>query len=375
MLNENNGESIADIIPVLPDVDITPQSLDDEQVQERVAEQATNQRPLLLWLKRSVLTINKGVKNKDRLTLSVNDLLPGVGGALDVSESTPMIMPPVDGRSEEEQKKVNMQAVSLSKKIIISPKYKAITAHDVKTSSIVKRSSVPPYYNRGLFLIPLPEVFDVQAYLNRRMIERRELVLDLVGSYKSIIESMKPLLGPLFNYNDYPDESDVESRYTFMYRFFNFETPLSMKEVSTALYEKEKAESDRYWNKIREEVKEALVTSYRQLVGHMLDSLKTDDEGNTVGKRYNIKSVKNIVAFIDKFAAKNSVSQSDELAELVEQSKAILNGVDITLINRNDSITNQIVTEFEKIQVALDEQIETFNTGERRFNLFSTEEV
>lgn len=335
-------------IDILPPVDVNSPGYSSEELQELSGTVLGNSgKPLLLWVKKSSFSLSKGVNKKN----------------LKLSASNPDI-------PEEAAKDVQMNIVNISKKIIKSKYCDAIVAHDAMTMNTLKSESLPPYYRRGLFLIPLSEAFTVQKYLKERIEERQELIETLKSNYDNIIKEMAIILGPIFSYNDYPLVDKVIERYTFIYKFFNFDVPLSLKSVSLSLYEQEKKKSDEYWSSLREEIKKALLLSYDGLVGHLVESLQTDGEGKK--KRFSMKAIEKMQYFIETFTAKNNVTDYTELAELVEQSKLLFAGVDISAMRKDSSVKNTIVSGFEEIRKKLDIYVE--EVGGRSYSFVEEEE-
>ena len=337
-------------------------SLDPEELQRTVVEVAgSNPKPLLLWVSKKIFPIRKDVNNK-LVEVTVKDTQSIISqSAIDKQEK------PVEG--EEKKKIIDNAVLKLSKKIIVSPYYKDINSHDTKTVWQIKQYSVPPFSRRGLYLIPLSSVFAVQDYIETRMKEREELVQRFLDNYDTIVKDMASVLLGLFNYGDYPDRRQVSSRFSFIYKFFNFDTPLSLRDVDIALYEKQKARSEAYWNQIRDEVRNALVLSYRQLIKHVIGQLSPDGE---VRKRFNSKSIQNVLKFIDRFTSQNSIGNDAQLASLIDQTKALFQGVDVKQISKNETLASTILTGFTEIESSLNNIME--DRQGRGFELFTDTE-
>jgi len=358
----SNGFLATDITP---QIDINAPGIDLQDLQKEIGDQPQSQKPLMLWVRKSVLTVSKTV-NKKYLEILVKD---NPEFAKQVIEQ-PLLQ--LGEKEKDDPKVVNLKPLSISKKIILHPAHQAINEHDTKTINTIKNFSVPPYYRRGLYLVALSEVFEVQQYIETRLKERDDLINEFLYKYDDIIKEMTGVLTHLFDFKDYPDKDKVRSKYTFVWKFFSFDTPLSLKDVSISLYNKEKERSEQYWDKVREEVKGALVQSYRKLVGHLVNQLSPSENEETTKKRFNSKSVQNIINYIDKFTTKNAIASDTELAELIDQSKQLLAGVDIKTIKKNANVGSSILEGFTDIQNKLDTLTET-RTG-RSFELFDTDD-
>lgn len=333
-------------------IDLNTDISTDVNVEEMELGAKNNEtRPILLWLRKSSLSVMKKV-NKKQLELFFID--PNIQQSSE------------QNNVENEKNKINLQQINISKKFILSSKHTDILTHDAITFQKVKNFAVPPFYKRGLFLIPLREAFNVQEMLNERMSEREQLVNDFILNYDDIIKGMIPILGPVFNYNDYPSVEAVRSKYSFTYKFLSFDTPLSLKIVSLALYENEKLKSEEYFSNIREQVKNALTLSYKKLVDHLIDKLSAKKNG--LPGRFTDRTVNDVTEFIDKFTSKNSIANDEELNKLVNDAKSIMQGFNVDVIRKDKDLQNTIIEGFTKIQQNLNDKIK-LSDNRNYFNL------
>jgi hypothetical protein len=253
----------------------------------------------------------------------------------------------------------------LSKSILQSPELDAIKRHDGQTAKLISKYSLPSQFKKGIYLLPIRWVIDIDEVLTSRANERRELVLDFMRNYRTRVnEAVK--LGSLYDLSEYPSEYKVEASFYFEYSFIECQTPAKLSSVSKAVFDKEREKAASQWTTARELGVQLLRASFADLVTHMVERLTPDATGKQ--KRFTKPLVSNLEEFCGElFDSKNSILGDSELSALVEKSKRLLSGVEASDL-KDDGLRESVLSGFASIKSALDGMI---NTQSRRIKLDS----
>lgn len=354
----SNSQSDIPDLYTIAQVESSQDQLTTEQLKELSEnDNEDKNKPLLLWIKKSTFSLTKGVKKKN-LHVLVN-----------VKDNIPL---PVDLNDKENVASVDTSVISISKRIIDSKEYSRILSHDAATLTYIKNISLPGVNKKFLFTVNIADALSIQEWLDTRIKEREALVNTFaVEKYDEIIKSMAVKLGPLFSYSDYPSSDKIKNSFNFIYKFFSFEVPLSLRDVSLSLYKKEKERSERYWESLRANIRTGLVTSYQGLVDNFIENLSPAKDGKK--KKFSKKAVDKMLNFINTFDAKNSFANFNELQELVQKSKQLMYGIDVDSLKTNADLSSNLMQSFSNISKEMSKFTE--NDTEEREYFFDDEET
>lgn len=291
---------------------------------------------------------------------------------LQLEIATPSFHRKVNSKSIVEDKEIDASAIHASKELIdtSSSTYRAITTHASRFKSRFLRNRILPcgMLKSGMVVVPLGYVVEVDRGCKQFELERSKLVGELIKVFDGFKEQAQQRLGPLYNDTDYLPAEALAAKFAVRYRFWSFNVPAALKGVNTALFEREQARVEAEWKETAEEVKDALRGAFADLITHMTDRLVPGEDGKA--KVFRGQSVENLKDFLETFATRN-ITGDNELGELVARAKALMSGVDVKALRKQDGGTRErVATGFAEIKAAL----EPLLTTRRRAFSFEDEE-
>lgn len=209
-----------------------------------------------------------------------------------------------------------------------------------------------PFPITGLTLVPKERIAAVEEILDRHRSDFRQEVERFIEGYEEARELARRSLGDLFSDFDYPPL--IREKFGFDWRYLALETPGKYQILSPEIYERERAKFQNMMEETRQLATAALRQEFSECVSHMVERLTSDPEGKS--KVFKNCMVEKVHAFLDSFSGRN-LFQDHELADLVEQARSVLHGVDPDEIRENVWLKHRIADQMSKVKATLDEAI------------------
>lgn len=241
----------------------------------------------------------------------------------------------------------------ISKDLLDSPEFKAISKHDSRIGIYMRRICLPSPFKAGIYLVPIGLIEDVDKKLSEMIERRKGLVNEFLVVYPAQVSAAKDRLRALYNENDYPDVTEVRRAFRVETQFINFSTPGELQTVSRKLFEREKEKAERKWTEAAEEIQQVLRAAMAELVGHMVERL-TDVDGKR--KKFHKTLVTNMSQFLDTFEKRNITNDAD-LADIVGKARKALEGVDVDGLKQSDALRENVRLGFEEIKKTVDAMV------------------
>jgi hypothetical protein len=238
--------------------------------------------------------------------------------------------------------------LSVSKRLLDSPEWRAVRAYDCEIRRFVGRKSVCTLL-RGFALVALGEVAAIDARLAEMFDERRRLSQAYMISYPEKVKAAKESLGDLFDPEEYPPAERMGQAFTQSVRYVSFATPESLKGVSRELFAREADKVNRLWSQAAEEVVLALRQGALQVFESLSAKLGTQANGAKAQLKGN--AMEKIFTFLESFQARN-VTDDRALAALVQQARAALEGVDLKTLRTKNDVRATVKAQFDGLATA-----------------------
>ena len=251
----------------------------------------------------------------------------------------------------------------VSKTLMESPEYEAIKSHDRATDAWLDNKSVPSFFRSGIVCVPILSVEEVDSYLDKRFIEREALVEVFMGMYEqrqteaqarlehiAVAGVVKDVYNPL----DYPAKHLVRAAFYMEWHWINLGVPGKLKSISMAFFEKAKDKATAKWAEAEEGVTMLRRMELKGLVDHLVDRLRSDEDGKR--RKFHKSTVEKVREFLDSNSIKN-VTNDEELDQLVNATRKLLEGVDVDSIKDSDHLRSNIQKGFGIVKDCLDQLV------------------
>ena len=213
-----------------------------------------------------------------------------------------------------------------------------------------------PFPIKGINFVALEIAEEGNKKLKEFSNSLQEKVAPFISQYKKYINEARLQLGKdgLFSRDDYPDPSDIASKFWIYWRFFDMTVPSG---ATDAIYKEESNRIKELFTQTRTETILALRGGFAELVTHLADTMNGKSKGEK--KRVRPEAIEKVMKFFETFQYKN-VFKDSELDGLVTQAKDLLIDVEPKDLRDDKSLSKLINNELGEIKEQLDDSIETF---------------
>lgn len=253
--------------------------------------------------------------------------------------------------SDEIDVDADKDLVKVRKVIFKSATFDAIKSLDSEIRRYVRRECFP--YDAGLHLVAYAQVPIIReqllVYFNRRC----ELIDRFAEIFPTLAELSKDHLRKLHNSGDY-NLDNIPSQFSMGWQFLMVTTPTTLANISDEILKEERQKMEQRWDEALEEARLLLRETCLNLVSHLRSSLESDAYG--APKRLATSTVRNLQEFFQNFSLRN-VTNDSELAQLVEQGKGLLTGIDAESLRTMDGLRLRVRSELNEIEQAVNESL------------------
>jgi hypothetical protein len=253
--------------------------------------------------------------------------------------------------------------LNVTKKLIDSPEYDAITSFLTATKKWVTDRSVQSVFLDGVYWTKTDIVDDVEDDLIRRQKQLKPLVRALLDVYNQRIGEAKKLLTmEQFRKADYPTREYIAESFGWTRRWIVWGVPENLpSNVRKIAIQEAKKDAE----EIAVQITMALREGFRVLIAHAVERMKA--KRGEAPKQFRESVLTNITEFIEFFRVRN-VTNDSELEKLVAKAKEVLADVDgRDVIVDDPSMRRYVQKEFKEIETTLDGMIEK-RPNRRAFN-------
>lgn len=244
--------------------------------------------------------------------------------------------------------------LSLTKKLIQSDEYDAITSLFGDLQQWIYTRTVPSFFKKGFQLASLQAVEEIEARMRKAATEDLPpLVAALQIAYPLKVEEARVALGGQFKATDYPTEDQLAQAFSIQWNWIAFTTPDALP---PELRQAEEQKLKQQFADASEQILDALRTSFQELLSHAVDRLTPGEDGKP--KIFRDSLIGNIQEFLDTFKSRN-IMQDADLEALVEKARSVMVGADPEKIRKYSGVREAAKAQFEEIKTALDGMIET----------------
>lgn len=240
------------------------------------------------------------------------------------------------------------------RRILIQPDVlKPIKAVIGRARTLLKKQALP-FIIQGVSLSPIDCLPYIQNSLEELKGEYESHVNDFLNQYPLAVDAAKCAVGEdLFNPSDYP--LDVRDKFRFQWRFFQMNFPQRSNIISAEVYEQELNKFQNMMQETQDLCVMGLREEFQQLISHITERLTGENGGKP--KIFKSSMIGNLNEFTDGFTNRN-IFNDDELSNLVDQAKRIINGVDPEDLRNDDIFRHKIAEDMKSVKASIDEAIE-----------------
>lgn len=264
-------------------------------------------------------------------------------------------------RTSEVQTDADPEMVHVSKDILESDALKTVTTYRGDIKRFINARCLPSPFRSGVYLIRLNLIEDVMQRLALYEQQDKLNVQVFMTFYEAVYRDrhdpnseFAQKLGSLYRAEDYPHPNKVRDAFKMEVQLWELSTPGALRTIDRALYEREAAKMQNVWEEARQQITQVLLTEFRDMTARMAERLQVGPDGKP--KVFRDSLVGNLQEWLDLFE-KRDLANDDELIKMVNQARAMVNGLKPEVIRENESIRTEIAEEMQKITNQLDQAI------------------
>lgn len=242
--------------------------------------------------------------------------------------------------------------LAASKRLVDGQALKAIEAIRSEARSWLYSQSLP-FPVDGAVFVPSASIEAIDAKLEGFKARFEAAIAAFVTDYPVLREAARAQLGSLYDPTDYPQ--NIGERFAFSWRFVSLAPPSEAQLLSPALVAKER---EKFQNLLADATRGAVAelrTRFAACVDHVVDKL-SGERDNGKPQIFRDSLVENLRDFVKGFEALN-VCDDRALAELVDRTKGLIDGVDANDIRKDDALRARIAQQMDKVATSLDGMI------------------
>jgi len=257
---------------------------------------------------------------------------------------------------EQENGDPDKSMLRLTKEIIKCPELDAIRKLDGAIRDYVSKRtlSVPGHFRRGVYLLPVPKVVEVDQRMEQLRTERDVLIESFLAVYKVETEKARAKLGSLFDEKDYPPVDQVCDAFYFRTCYIDMGTPGTLKDQSSDIWKREREKAEKEWATAAEHIQATMRQSLLDLVQHMRERLTGDSDGKP--KMFRDTLVTNMREFLEWFEPRN-ITDDSEMAKVVEQCRKVLGSADAQTLRDTPTVRAKVATGMAQVEAELDKLV------------------
>lgn len=245
----------------------------------------------------------------------------------------------------------DVDMIRVSKSILSSPQYKDVVSHANATKRALMRVGFRAIFKDGCFLVPVETISEVDMFLEGRIKEWSVLIEKFLAAYPKQKEEAKRLR-KLYDESEYPTVGAMRAAFKFTKRYFTFDTPSSIKNFNKSVYEKSKAETERFWAETANQVNGALVKMVNDFIEAAISKFQSPDGK---AKTFSDSYVKKLEQFWDVIEKRN-MGHKVELNEVVNKARKITKGLDAEAL-KQPQVFKDVREQFELLKKDLDKML------------------
>ena len=258
--------------------------------------------------------------------------------------------------------------IHVSKDILKSDILVNIKKFDGQSRLWIAERSLPSLFRFGVYLWPIGLVLEADEYLRNREALRAPMIDRLCDAYVALKADAQNRLQALYNPREYPSVEEVRASFAMSYQFIECGVPGRLRDISTEMFERERLKAESVWTNALDEAKSLMRSQFVELVDHMDDRLRPDEDGNP--KRFKNSLVTNFMEFLRLFECRN-LANDDELQALVNRCREVLGGATSQLIRDDATMRARVAGGMASIREQLSGMV---IDGGRRINMESSDD-
>lgn len=252
-------------------------------------------------------------------TIGLSVSIHGFGNSKGIDKATmAQVMPDLSDKALSEY-------VHTTRKLIVCDEFSAIQTLDTCYSAWLKRKSVPSLFRKGIYLIPLASVDEINTHRADYESQREKLVETLGEVWPERWAESQAETGQKFGYMPCPAWERVKARYYTEHKYLSLDVPGKLKYVSDEVFHQAQNEMRARLLQVEKDITAMLRGEALEQTQVLINKLKGLDTGET--KRFSQGHILHLKEWCQTFLAGRNVTDDHELEEQAKELHEVLEQV------------------------------------------------
>lgn len=260
------------------------------------------------------------------------------------------------GYSQDLAEKAANKRISMSKRLIECQEYKAIVSRDGHAGKWFAEHSVPSLFRKGVYCVPVAFMQEWTDYLESYGDERLDMVMAFERAYSDAAWNARQELGELYRAEDYPIANDVRARFWIDVRYLELSVPDRLEHIDPQTFARAREELAASVEQGKLAIEHILAEEAAELIAGLRTALSGLDDGTL--KRFHDSHVEKIREWSGLFLAGRNVTNSTELADVVQSLQDIVTAQSIPVLRSFEQVRATVKRDLAQCQSQLKEYME-----------------
>lgn len=244
------------------------------------------------------------------------------------------------------------QYLRTTRKLIVCKEYDAVVSCDTGYQMWLRKISVPSYFRRGIYLVPVGSIERDNERFSEYMCARDAAIIDLGVVWHEKWNEAQSLAGGDFGYVPCPLWSEVKKRFYVERKFIDLGVPGKLKCMSYEMWENEQQAMRERLQMLERDLTALLRGEVYTLTSHLVNRLKGLDDGTT--KAFHESNFTKLREWCQEFLGGRNVVNDEELKGQVLALGDLLDGnVSVRDIKSDEILRASVIGNFGEIEKEL----------------------
>lgn len=253
-----------------------------------------------------------------------------------------------DGDGITVAESVEHSRVSATQRLLEKKAMKPMYQQMNRIKAIVRQYGIATDVLRpGQYIVPLAVLGKLIEVLDKEGAEFDKRADKFTDLYPERVDRARKDLGPLWRAEHYPTPEEVRDSFSFEYHVFEIRVPDTLAAVSAELHEREREKAEAMWAKAKENIEQALLVTFTELVDQMVYQTKPNEEGKK--RRFTESYHQRLMTFLETFEHRNLFDKKG-LKTLVSKARKVLDGKTIEELRTDETVRAHVHATFDELK-------------------------
>ena len=241
--------------------------------------------------------------------------------------------------------------LGVTKKLYESEELDEINSIGNETRMWVESRALPSNIKRGVHLLPVQFIEEVDAKMKDGNARRAPLVEKMIRRLKEYQANAKARLKDLYDESQYFSPAQLRAAFDIRWRYVWVDSAKQLETVSPELYAEECKKAEAAGHELRESIQQLMRAEFMEKLSHFIERLTPNEHGEN--KSFREGSITKFQEFLTIYNPRD-ITNDVQVRTLVGRVQGLMENVNAEGLRTNDELRQYLRTGFETIKTLLD---------------------